>query len=462
MSAVGAATLYFVDQDVRSTQEDRMKRTVGDISAEAAAHGGALPGEPASARVPDDTARTYDIGDGAMISIYDRSGRRLQHFPPESPLASGPLLVHPPDAAGNEEVRLLRLPPSGDDRPLLAAVAPIRVSGEVAGYALYAMREENVVPGILKFQLPRLILFTTGVLSGWAVIYWMTRLLVRPIQEVGAAAKQIVAGQYDVRLDVDHQTKEISELQASFREMAERLHKLETLRTQLLAGVTHELKTPVTSISGLVQAVRSGVVSGEEAEAFLTYCLKETGRLQSMIEDLLDFNSFAAGAVTVSIESVHLKEWATAAVDKWRLGRERGDHVPVEVIADDAADWRGATDPVRLEQIVVNLLNNAAAALAGADEGRIRVCLFAEPGGWRIEVQDTGSGIPEEEREDVFLPFFRGKEKRATVRGLGLGLSFSRLVARSLGGDLTLTSTGPEGTVMTVVLPDARPEEAKP
>lgn len=437
-----------------------MEKLVRELSAQAAVHGGSLPGNPELSQLPDDTPQKYGISDSPRMFIYDRSGKLIQQFPSRSPYEAAeqlPLLL--PPNLGENDVHILHLQPSEDKPPYLAAAAPIAVSGNVIGYALYMMQEENVVQGILQFQWPRLTLIVTGLLSGWAVIYWLTRHLVKPIQEAGYAAKQIVDGHYHVQLDVDHQTKEISELQAAFREMAERLNKLETLRTQLLAGVTHELKTPVTSISGLVQAVKSGVVSGEEAETFLDYCLKETGRLQSMIEDLLDFNSFAAGAVAVSIEPVNLKQSITATVEKWRLGQERAD-LSIHVFADSpAADWRTLTDPVRLEQIIVNLLNNAAAAMEAG--GRICVRLVADCDVFRVDVEDTGSGIPEEEQENIFLPFFRGKDKMATVRGLGLGLPFSRLIARSLGGELTLTGTGSEGTVFTLSLPAAAPDHGK-
>lgn len=451
MAVVSAAMLFVIDQDARSTQIRKMQNVARDIAGKAASFDGQAPDSLEWVRFLDETLMKHDISDRPIVIIYDRNGAPVHQHPTGRLYIPDSIPGEFPELRAGDVAIFEKVKPFEDDDLYFAAATPI-VSGErISGHVLYVMQENKVLQGVLAFQPPRLILITTGILSGWAVIYWLTRHLVRPIQEVGAAAKQIVSGQYDIRLSSDHQTREIDELQASFREMTERLKQLESLRTQLLAGVTHELKTPVTSISGLVQAVRSGVVSGEEAQAFLDYCLKETGRLQSMIGDLLDFNSFAAGAVSVEIKRVNLKDTVHAAIEKWRVGQERTDLAIDEICEEENADWTVRTDPIRLEQIIVNLLNNAAAALEA--DGRIQVNLTANTSRFRIEVRDNGRGIPPEEQDQVFVPFFRGKDKMTSVRGLGLGLPFSRLMARSMGGDLKLVESGPGGTAVALTLP---------
>jgi len=232
--------------------------------------------------------------------------------------------------------------------------------------------------------------------------------------------------------------------------MADRLHWLETLRTQLLACVTHELKTPVASISGLLQAMKDGVVSGEERERFLEVCLADSKRLQKMVSDLLEFNRFAGNAVAVVKETRDLPALVGEIAERWRDGQREAD-VRVEVeTASDAADWRTRTDPGRVEQILVNLLNNARDAMEG---GVIAIRLLADSSRYRIQVRDTGHGIPREEQLDIFEPFYRGRQKQSKVRGLGIGLPFSRLIARSLGGDLVLTDSSPAGSTFTLLLP---------
>ena len=158
---------------------------------------------------------------------------------------------------------------------------------------------------------------------GLAVIYLLTRKLSKPIKEVAEAAKQIVEGNYDIHLEKGIKEKEVYELTRSFKEMSERLQQLELMRAELLAGVTHELKTPIASIDGLIQAVKDEVVTGEEAKEFLEISLKETNRLQKMVEDLLDFNYFAVGAIKVNKEMQNINQLIQEITHQWLIFRKR-------------------------------------------------------------------------------------------------------------------------------------------
>lgn len=167
---------------------------------------------------------------------------------------------------------------------------------------------QDLTRSTTEFQLLFTMLISLGLL-GWLVIYLLTKKLSTPIKEVADAAKQIVMGNYDIHLEKDRREDEIYELIHSFKEMADRLRQLELMRTELLAGVTHELKTPVTSISGLVQAVKDDIVGGEEAKEFLEICSKETVRLQKMVEDLLDFNSLPSATSAFAANSKTCTSW---------------------------------------------------------------------------------------------------------------------------------------------------------
>ncbi|MBR8644395.1 HAMP domain-containing protein [[Brevibacterium] frigoritolerans] len=139
---------------------------------------------------------------------------------------------------------------------------------------------------------------------GTGVIYFLSRQISRPIQDVANAAVQVREGNYDIHFKEEEEIKEeeIYELIESFKEMTNRLKVMEKLQAELLAGVTHDLKTPVTSISGLIQAVKDDVVKGEQSKEFLDISLKETQRLQGMIEDLLNYNAISAGAFKIRVQ----------------------------------------------------------------------------------------------------------------------------------------------------------------
>jgi signal transduction histidine kinase len=210
----------------------------------------------------------------------------------------------------------------------------------------------------------------------------------------------------------------------------------------LLAGVTHDLKTPVTSISGLIQAVRDDVVSGEEKEEFLDISLKEVSRLQKMIEDLLDFNSLSSGAFSIRPENCDMNKLVQDIVRQWALAQKGHFHYRVEVPSETICR---STDPYRLQQIMINLLNNAYHAID--EDGSITVILSEK----FIEVHDTGSGVAEEEQPYIFERFYRGEQKKLKIRGLGLGLPFSKLLAGALHANLFLKESSAKGSTFTIM-----------
>ncbi|CFJ39885.1 integral membrane sensor signal transduction histidine kinase [Mycobacterium tuberculosis] len=114
-------------------------------------------------------------------------------------------------------------------------------------------------------------------------------------------------------------------------------------------------------------------------------------------------------------------------------------------------EWTILVDPGRVQQILINLLNNARQAVT--DDGVIELHLYEKESELRIDVTDNGKGIREEEQSLVFERFFRGSNKKEKVRGLGLGLSFSKMMARALGGDLILTKSDANGSTFTLILP---------
>ncbi|MFY9173831.1 MAG: HAMP domain-containing sensor histidine kinase [Peptococcia bacterium] len=324
------------------------------------------------------------------------------------------------------------------------------MNGEkVLGYVI-VLQPTKIVPRRTEdYQL--LIIMLVGVaLLGWLIIYSLTRNLVKPIKEVAGAAKQIVTGDYNLTLDKNPRELELFELVQSFQDMAEKLRQLETTRSEMLAGVTHELKTPVTAISGLLQAVRDKVVTGEEAEEFLEICSKETERLQKMVEDLLDYNSLTTGAIKVQKENHNLNKLVAEIIYQWQLGNEEKRVIFKTDFPEQAVNLD--TDAMRLQQIIYNLLNNAVQSMREGDKGEIEIKLEVAEDNVKIDIRDNGPGIPPEEQELIFERYFRGAAKKDQVRGLGLGLSFSKMIARAMGGDLFLQNSSPQGSVFTIIL----------
>jgi signal transduction histidine kinase len=161
-----------------------------------------------------------------------------------------------------------------------------------------------------------------------------------------------------------------------------------------------------------------------------------------MIADLLDFNSLAAGAFSIRLEECNLNELVRGIVKEWVVTQKQP--VSYQVILPETTIYR-TTDPFRLQQIMINLLNNAYQSLNG--HGSITVSLLENS----IDVMDTGTGIPKEEQSLIFERFFRGEKKKLKVRGLGLGLPFSKMLAKALHADLILKQSTEEGSTFSIV-----------
>ncbi|WP_310257387.1 sensor histidine kinase [Fictibacillus barbaricus] len=327
-----------------------------------------------------------------------------------------------------------------NDTLVYAVKKPVYYENNQAGWVVVMQEASDLTNINQEYRLLIILLLGLGLL-GWAVIYLLSKKIVKPIQDVAHAASQIKEGNYEVQLHTDAKEQELYDLLSSFKEMTIRLTQLEKLRAELLAGVTHDLKTPVTSISGLIQAVRDGIVTGEERNEFLDISLKEVHRLQTMIEDLLNFNSLSAGAFTIRNEKCNMNKLVEDIAHQWKV--TLNEDIEWHVQLPNKPIFR-ETDPLRLQQILINLLNNSYHALS--EHRSITVSLTEHS----IDVKDTGSGIPDKEQPYVFERFFRGEKKKLKVRGLGLGLPFSKMLAKAMNADLILKKSSPQGTTFSI------------
>lgn len=386
-----------------------------------------------------------EMGQDVRIIVADRNGR-IVTTRPKNPLLEQKRI--PRNLLVEEDGRKLELL----NRSHFIVKEPIERNERVIGWVIVAQPKGTLL-NLEDDLVPLFILLGSLGILGWGVIYFLTKRLSRPIQLVSEGAKKIREGNYDVKLPQNIQEKEVFELVDSFQEMSSRLKQLEKLRIELLAGVTHELKTPVTSMSGLIQAVKDEVVIGDEAKEFMDISLKEAGRMQQMVNDLLDFNSFATGKVMMSIDILNINEWLEVVSNEYEI-----------LYPDIKIDFQPSStelfceyDPARLQQVVLNLWNNARQAMNG--KGTIWVTVIDKGQSVQIDVKDEGPGIPKEEVEHIFERFYRGKEKKERVRGLGLGLPLSQMLALAMGGDLFLKHTSPHGTTFSIVLRKKNPKE---
>lgn len=397
--------------------------------------GGGIPGG-----FPD--RRWMDLESEPFVYIANAEGQVVSSNRPMGPFDKQP---NASIVQAEETVQQLQL--GLDSNNFYIVKAPIAVNDHTIGWVVMIESEEKLAKVNREYTLLVIMIISLALL-GWGAIYLLTKRLARPIREVAQAAKQVQEGDYRFQLPLNSKEEEVYELVASFKEMANRLEQLESLRTELLAGVTHELRTPVTSISGLLQAVNDNVVSGDEAKEFLKISLKETTKMKTMVEDLLAFNSFAANAVPLTMVKANVNDLVENIVYQWKVSQEEeGIHTTISLLKTDSPI---EVDTIRLEQIIVNLLNNAKQAI---QEGEIQVNVSLDKDHVYIDIVDNGPGIPIEEQAFIFERFYRGEGKKYKHRGLGLGLSLSKMIALAMKGDLYLKQSNSTGTLFRIRLP---------
>jgi signal transduction histidine kinase len=223
----------------------------------------------------------------------------------------------------------------------------------------------------------------------------------------------------------------------------------ERMRRELIAAVSHDLRTPITSLRLLTDAIADDVVDGDTKRAYLGQISTHLNAMSALIDDLFELSRLEAGDIAWSLEQVRLDELVGETVDAMKV---QADARNVEVRAELPAGLRPAHgDPEKLQRVLFNLIQNAIRHTPADGSVVVR----ARPAGdaVEIEVADTGDGIADHEREHVFEPFFRGGAQAARPsNGAGLGLAISRAIVEAHGGRIWLEEA-PHGTRVRFSLP---------
>jgi len=237
---------------------------------------------------------------------------------------------------------------------------------------------------------------------------------------------------------------------AVFHDVSE-IHRLEGIRRDFVANVSHELRTPLTAIRGFAETLRGSEVSAEQRRQYLDVILRHADRLTALIEDLLELSRIEGGTRELVLEPTDVAALARGLIqdlkprlDARRLrGELRAEPVP-----------RALADRRALEQVLLNLLDNAIKY--SEPGGRIELIVSDSPTGVRIDVTDTGIGIPEADRARIFERFYRVEKARSRdLGGTGLGLAIVKHLVQAQDGEVSVTSREGQGSTFTVRLPAA-------
>ena len=270
----------------------------------------------------------------------------------------------------------------------------------------------------------------------------LSRRVLGDVRAIEASLAAVGEGRRDVQLAVGGED-EIARLAREVESMVDRLARTEAARNDLVAAVSHDLRTPITSLRLLVEALDDDIVDAKDRRAYLTKLRTHVSALGALIDDLFELSRLQAGDIRWSMEQVRLCELVHETVEAMR--RDDAARLVVDV-PDDLAPARVA--PEQIQRVLFNLIQNAIRHTPA--DGSVTVRAEVAGDSVQVEVADTGSGIAEADRERVFDAFFQGGAR--SNGSAGLGLAISRAIVEAHGGRIWLEPTV-GGTSVRFTLP---------
>ncbi len=284
----------------------------------------------------------------------------------------------------------------------------------------------------------------------------------RPLDRLTALARRIGAGDRGRRLGTGRSDTELGRTATAFDDMLDALESAlaeaaaaEARLRSFLSDVSHELRTPLTGLAATTETLLRDEPGAADRERAYVTLVRETRRAGRLVDDLLTVTRLDTG-MALSTEPVDVAEIAAQELARLHL---LAPGLSTDLRTDGPAVVDG--DPVRLGQVVANLLDNARTA--AGPTGRVDVEVTRGDGRWYVEVLDSGPGVPVDQRERIFDRLVRLDQARSRERGgFGLGLSIARALARAHGGDLTCLDPLGGGARFRLTLPVHAPSSAKP
>jgi len=434
--AAGAVTVALANWQARASTETRLREQAESVAGTAvvADDGSGARQQTVARRVLRELRAALRV-DGIEFLLIGPAGRVSGEYPEG-------VTTSDIDVAALQAGRTI----SGAHGDLVWAAAPQPVNRST-GVAVVTASVSTELSTAAKWFV---VAAVATLVLGAVVAVWLGRRLARPVREASEAAQRIAGGDLATRLPVADEPKgggdELDELARSINTMAAALERARTLDQQFLLSISHDLRTPLTSIRGYAEAIGDGATPDPPTAAAIIAA--EAERLDRLVSDLLtlarlDGRAFAMHPVAHDLAAPvndAVRAFLPTAEAAGLAVSVRGAGAPATVLAD----------PERVQQVLGNLLGNAAKFA----RSRIDVTIVAEPTGWLVWVDDDGPGIPPDERAHVFERLYAARTPpvRAEV-GSGLGLAIVHQLVEAMGGSVRADASPLGGARLEVRFP---------
>jgi two-component system OmpR family sensor kinase len=370
--------------------------------------------------------------------------------------------------SGRKSLPILGVNPRDPGNRKIFSAARIPEEGKLQGY-LYVILGGDVYDTVMQKLQGSYILrlglwgvlasLTVAVLAGLIVFGCLTRRLRRLAMAMGAYREGTPLAALDLPFSEEASGDEIDMLVSTFREMARRIEaqvksmkKSDSLRRELVANVSHDLRTPLATLQGYMETLlmKNGALSPEERRSYLDTALSHCRRLGKLVSDLFELAKLEAQDTRVRPEPFSLGELVQDVMQKFRL---RAEDKKIRVVTNISIGVPLVYGDIGLiERVIENLIDNALRHTP--EEGTVSVVLNAEKEVVTVEVSDTGPGIPEEEVPRIFERFYQlDKSRRSKAGHSGLGLAISKQILELHGSSIQVKSRLHMGTTFSFSLP---------
>lgn len=335
----------------------------------------------------------------------------------------------------------------------VAVPMKVSVNGETQtiGY-VYASSSSESLTLFLTDVLNMFLLSSVAVLVlSFIIIYYVTRRLVLPLNQMSAATKSFSKGEFSQRIPVDGDD-EIAQLAVAFNNMASSLSVLESSRRSFVANVSHELKTPMTTIGGFIDGILDGTIPEEKHRYYLNIVSQEVKRLSRLVRSMLNIARIEAGEMKINPAVFDIHDQICQTVFLFEQAIE-SKHV--EILGLDSEKELVRADPDLIHQVVYNLIENATKFVN--EGGYIEFKIYTDRNMTYVSVKNSGEGISGEEVSHIFDRFYKTDKSRSVDKnGVGLGLHIVKSIINLHSGDITVRSAEGQYVEFVFSLPSGK------
>lgn len=280
--------------------------------------------------------------------------------------------------------------------------------------------------------------------------YYLSKRITAPLREMNRVVLHMARGQFDQRVNIKTRD-ELGELGEAFNYMAQEVAGLDQMRKDFVANVSHDLRSPLTSIHGFVRAFLDDAIPNKQKRHYFTIMQEQTERMIKLVNDLLDMASIEAGQLEIRPVIFNLSELVRQGMARMEPEFVK-KQVDVEFVSEEAQDIHAFADPDRIDQVFVNLIQNAVQfSSPGAS---VEVILKKEEQAV-VSIRDYGPGIKQEDIESIWERFYKVDRARTKKAGTGLGLSIVKHILDLHQSPIHVKSEEGNGSIFTFMLPIA-------